>query len=68
MTTSGHEPQTAYGEISRKRAAYGDNADAPGAGRDRCVHSSRLHGEGTASYGRDCALLAFAQAPAVCDG
>ena len=22
---------------------------------------------GTASYGRDCALLAFAQAPAVCD-
>ena len=34
----------------------------------RQIDASRLHGEGYASYGRDCALLAFAPAPAVCDG
>ena len=34
----------------------------------RQIDASRLHGEATASYGRDCALLAFARAPAVCDG
>ena len=38
------------------------------AGSRRQIDASRLHGKGTASYGRDCALLAFARAPAVCDG
>jgi putative transposase len=32
------------------------------------IAASRLHGEGYASYGRDCASRAFAQAPAGCDG
>ena len=32
------------------------------------IAASRLHGEGTASYGRGCALLAFAPARVVCDG
>jgi len=34
----------------------------------RQIDASRLHARATASYGRDCALLAFAPAPAVCDG
>ena len=32
------------------------------------IAASRLHGEATASYGRDCASRAFAQVPGVCDG
>ena len=32
------------------------------------IAASRFTVRGTASYGRDCAFLAFAQAPAVCDG
>ena len=31
------------------------------------IAASRLHGEGYRKLWRDCALLAFAQAPAVCD-
>jgi hypothetical protein len=34
----------------------------------RQIDASAFTARATASYGRDCALLAFARAPAVCDG
>jgi putative transposase len=54
--------------IARRPGPVGACSDSELADHIRQqIAASRLHGEGTASYGRDCALLAFAQAPAVCD-
>jgi len=55
--------------ISRRPGPVGACSDAELAGHIRQqIVASRLLARATASYGHGCDLLAFARAPAVCDG
>jgi hypothetical protein len=55
--------------IARRPGPVGACSDAELAEHIRQhIAASRLHGAGCPSYGRGCALLAFARAPVVCDG
>ena len=60
--------QTPPNTSARRPGPVGACSDAELADHiRRHIAASAFTARATASYGRDCALLAFAQAPAVCD-
>jgi len=61
--------ETPANKVVRRRGPLGACSDAELADHiRRQIEASRLHGEGYRKLWRDCALLAFAPVPAVCDG